>query len=174
MASYPHLLLLISRTLSTTSAAPMKICALLFLHPSRTPSLYLGFIQSWVLLRCASPTPSHHTGQILVVVLAVQPFEWGFSVRDLCDTWINKTLAACSTNNDKFGVATSALDISVTLFLNAMIAGSVSLFNVLSRKPCKKMNPVSLISPWFHNTFLQCHTGHGVMMPVVFQHNACS
>ena len=68
-----------------------------------------------------------------------------------------------------FGVVTSALHISATRFLNAMIASSVSLFGAYLAIT-KQVNEShrSLNCPRFFNAFLQCDTAHDVMMPVFF------
>ena len=68
---------------------------------------------------------------------------------------------------------TSALQVSATRFVNAIIAGSVSLFNVISLDPDELMNLATLsLAPGFFNSLLQNHAAHKVLVSVFLHRNA--
>ena len=70
-------------------------------------------------------------------------------------------------------VATSALHISATRFLNAIIAGSASLFSAVSRYPSRSMNFChSLTCPWFFDSLLQRNAAHDVLASAFYYRNA--
>ena len=104
MASLFHLsccsVFLASRALTTPLAVQTKHSALLFLPPSHTPNLYLGFILFNGSENIGLARPSLRMVQFLV--LAFLPGNLSNGVRPSRPFWhLDKMLSACSTNHGK-------------------------------------------------------------------------